>query len=133
MNVIPDAASVPFFSDPQNPVLILGADVIHPAPGSEGRPSFSALVGNVDGNVSKYIATSRVQTSRQEIIADMCEMTTYILQMYNKFRTNVEKKPGFPKRVILYRYVISRSRVALVADQCFTQRRRVRGPVPDCA
>jgi len=105
VNVVPDASSVPFLSDPSQPVLVLGADVIHPAPGSDGRPSFTALVGNVDSNVSKYIATSRVQTSRKEIIEDMSEMTKYILEMYNKFRTNIEKKPGYPKRVVLYRYV----------------------------
>ena len=108
VNVVPDAKDVPFLSNATQPVLVLGADTIHPPPGAEGRPSFSAVVGNVDGNVSKYIATSRVQTSRKEMIEDMCEMTKYILQMYNKFRTNVEKKPGYPKRVVFYRYEISR-------------------------
>lgn len=33
-----------------------GADVIHPSPGAEGRPSFTALVGNVDSDVAKYVA-----------------------------------------------------------------------------
>lgn len=33
-----------------------GADVIHPAPGSDGRPSFTALVGNVDSDTAKYVA-----------------------------------------------------------------------------
>jgi hypothetical protein len=55
--------------------LDLGADVIHPAPGSHGRPSFTALVGNVDSDTAKYIADSRVQTSRQEMIADLYEMS----------------------------------------------------------
>jgi eukaryotic translation initiation factor 2C len=52
----------------------LGADVIHPAPGSDGRPSFTALVGNVDSDTAKYVATSRVQGSRVEIIQDLEEM-----------------------------------------------------------
>lgn len=52
----------------------LGADVIHPAPGSDGRPSFTALVGNVDSDSAKYIATSRVQASRVEIIEDLKDM-----------------------------------------------------------
>ena len=106
VNVVPDAKDVPFLSNATQPVLVLGGKAIHPPPGAEGRPSFSAVVGNVDGNVSKYIATSRVQTSRKEMIEDMCEMTKYILQMYDKFRTNVEKKPGYPKRVVFYRYEI---------------------------
>jgi hypothetical protein len=48
--------------------------VIHPAPGSDGRPSFTALVGNVDSDTAKYIATSRVQASRVEIIEDLQDM-----------------------------------------------------------
>ena len=54
--------------------VILGADVIHPAPGSEGRPSFTSVVANVDSDTAKYIATTRVQTSRQEMIEDLEEM-----------------------------------------------------------
>jgi hypothetical protein len=52
-----------------------GADVIHPAPGSDGRPSFTALVANVDSDTAKYIADSRVQTSRQEMIEDLQAMS----------------------------------------------------------
>jgi hypothetical protein len=53
----------------------IGADVIHPAPGSDGKPSFTALVGNVDSDTAKYIADSRVQTSRQEMISDLYDMS----------------------------------------------------------
>ena len=53
----------------------MGADVIHPAPGSEGRPSFTALVGNVDSDTSKYIAATRVQESRREMIDDLENMS----------------------------------------------------------
>ena len=59
----------------KNLLISSGADVIHPAPGSDGRPSFTALVANVDSDTAKYIATSRVQTSRQEMIADLEDMT----------------------------------------------------------
>lgn len=55
-----------------------GADVIHPAPGSDGRPSFTALVGNVDSNSAKYVATSRAQGSREEIIQDLREMAKVV-------------------------------------------------------
>jgi eukaryotic translation initiation factor 2C len=55
--------------------LLVGADVIHPAPGSDGRPSFTALVGNVDKDTAKYIADIRVQTSREEMIEDLYEMS----------------------------------------------------------
>lgn len=51
------------------------ADVIHPAPGAEGRPSFTALVANVDSDTAKYVADCRVQTSRQELIEDLESMS----------------------------------------------------------
>ncbi|KZW04251.1 eukaryotic translation initiation factor 2C [Exidia glandulosa HHB12029] len=117
VNTVPDDRSVPFLTDPTNPVLILGADVIHPAPGSEGRPSFTSIVGNVDGAVSKYVATSRVQTSRKEIIEDMQEMTQHILGMYYKYRINMEKKSGVPKRVVLYRDGVSEGQFQTVLDE----------------
>lgn len=33
-----------------------GADVVHPAPGVTGLPSCTALVGNIDDNVAKFVA-----------------------------------------------------------------------------
>lgn len=74
INTIPDPASVRYLTDSANPTVVMGADVVHPAPGSEGKPSFTAVVGNVDSDTSKYIATTRVQTSRQEMIEDLEDM-----------------------------------------------------------
>jgi eukaryotic translation initiation factor 2C len=53
----------------------IGADVMHPAAGTIGRPSFAALVGNVDSDTAKYIADIKVQASRQEMISDLHEMS----------------------------------------------------------
>jgi eukaryotic translation initiation factor 2C len=92
INTVPDPASAHILADPRQPTLVLGiefsqaslcmeltnstgADVIHPAPGATGRPSFTALVGNVDSDVAKYIATTNVQASRQEMISDLGSMT----------------------------------------------------------
>lgn len=61
--------------DSEFPTLILGADAIHPAPGAEGRPSYTSVVGSIDSLCSKYVATCRAQTSGQEIIDDLEEMT----------------------------------------------------------
>lgn len=55
---------------------MIGADVMHPAPGAEGRPSFTTLVSSIDFMIAKYIALSRVQTGRQELIDDLEEMCT---------------------------------------------------------
>lgn len=56
------------------------ADVMHPPPGAQDRPSFAALVANVDSDTSKYIADLRVQTGRREMIHDlesMAQVSTY--------------------------------------------------------
>lgn len=93
VNTVPDAQSASVLMDARNPTIVMGtvysncmlalsttdnllsgADVIHPPPGAEGRPSFTALVGNIDSETAKYVATSRVQTSRKEIIEDLQEM-----------------------------------------------------------
>lgn len=74
VNAVPEARSVPMLSDPQNPAVIIGADVIHPAPGVENKPSFTSMVANIDPTYSRYIAISKVQKSRQEIIDDTEEM-----------------------------------------------------------
>lgn len=76
INVIPKASFVPFLSDPSNPTLVLGADVMHPTAGSGGKskPSFAAVTGNVDSTATKYVATSRAQGSGEEMIADLEDM-----------------------------------------------------------
>jgi hypothetical protein len=61
------------------------SQVIHPAPGSDGRPSFTALVANVDSDTAKYIAASRVQTSRQEMIEELESMSHHCLSMYMRY------------------------------------------------
>ncbi|KAH0839868.1 argonaute-like protein [Lanmaoa asiatica] len=134
INTIPDPQSVTVLTDPRNPTIVmgnvtftyvfvkgaytvhvLGADVIHPAPGSDGRPSFTAIVGNVDSNSAKYVATSRVQSSREEIIQDLREMAKHILTMYMKYGQAVEKKTGnvAPSRLIFFRGLLSRKSYVL--------------------
>lgn len=72
-----------FLNDDANPTLILGicsslllqlsvilicfpdtgADVAHPAPGTEGRPSFTALVGSVDSNARLVLILASPKTA----------------------------------------------------------------------
>ena len=58
----------------------LGADVMHPAPGSDDRPSYTSLVGSIDTSGVRYVSTMEVQTSRKEIIEAMESMSTVRLQ-----------------------------------------------------
>ncbi|KAH8031316.1 hypothetical protein HPB51_015472 [Rhipicephalus microplus] len=58
----------------QKPVIIIGVDVTHPAPGDKHHPSIAACVGSLDSIPSKFYPAIRVQmevsmaTSRVEII-----------------------------------------------------------------
>jgi eukaryotic translation initiation factor 2C len=117
VNLIPDQASVSVLSDPNTPTIVLGADVIHPAPGLIGVPSYAALVGNVDANVSKYIAVTRVQNSRVEIIENLEEMCKYILRQYVGYRKEVERTSSPLKRLIFYRDGVSEGQFQQVLDQ----------------
>ncbi|KAI0638149.1 argonaute-like protein [Trametes polyzona] len=116
INTIPDARSVPVLTDPHNPTIVMGADVIHPAPGADGRPSFTALVGNVDSDTAKYVADCRVQTSRQEMIDGLKDMAIGIIRMNQGYRTNMEKKSGGPRRIIFYRDGVSEGQFQHVLD-----------------
>ncbi|TFK43467.1 argonaute-like protein [Crucibulum laeve] len=120
INTIPDPASVSVLTDPHNPTIVMGADVIHPAPGSDGRPSFTALVANVDSDTAKYIADSRVQTSRQEMIEELQAMSKHVLSMYMRYREVAEKKGAgnaAPKRIIFYRDGVSEGQFKQVLAQ----------------
>ena len=107
--------------------------MIHPAPGSDGRPSFTALVANVDSESAKYVAETRVQTSRQEIIEDLRDMAKVgviiiyiqrvlitcflkaILIKYITYREQIERRPNrFPKRIIFYRGLCSNFSIPII-------------------
>ena len=59
--------------------------MIHPPPGANDRPSFTAVVGSVDTYAAKYVATSRVQAGRQEIISDMKDMCKVSCENWDYF------------------------------------------------
>ncbi|KAF7353951.1 Protein argonaute-2 [Mycena venus] len=104
-------------SDPHNPTVVFGADVMHPAPGTSGRPSFAAVVSSVDSNAAKYVVTQRVQMSRQELIPDLKEMVQDLLGNYMSYREQAEKiKPSAPKRLIFYRDGVSEGQFQQVLD-----------------
>ncbi|KAF4620072.1 hypothetical protein D9613_004836 [Agrocybe pediades] len=104
------------FSDPHNPTIVMGADVIHPAPGADGRPSFTSLVTSVDSNVSKYIAETRVQEGRVEIIEDLEEMCTNALKNCMAYKAAVEKGSRPVTRLIFYRDGVSEGQFQQVLE-----------------
>ncbi|KAG8742665.1 hypothetical protein FRC10_001148 [Ceratobasidium sp. 414] len=104
--VLPPDPTVKFLGDPANPTLVLGADVAHPAPGTEGRPSFTALVGSVDSLGSV------------EVIADLEDMAVHIIKLFQGYQKAVEKKgtPG-PKRILFYRDGVSEGQFKTVLEK----------------
>lgn len=88
----------PFF---KQPVIFFGADVTHPAAGDDKKPSIAAVVGSMDAHPSRYSASVRVQSHRQEIIAELSSMVRELLiQFYQA--TNHK-----PCRIIFYRDGVS--------------------------
>jgi eukaryotic translation initiation factor 2C len=117
INVIPDPSSLAAeaLTDPANPTIVMGADVMHAPPGVN-RPSYSAIIGSVDSHTAKYVATSRAQTGRREIINDMQEMCQAILSQYRDYQVNVEKKVFGLSRLIFYRDGVSEAEFKQVLE-----------------
>lgn len=85
----------------QEPVIFVGADVTHPPAGDRTKPSIAAVVGSMDAHPSRYTATVRTQTHRQEIIVELSSM---IKELLIQFYRNTHFKPT---RIIFYRDGIS--------------------------
>ncbi|KAF5318181.1 hypothetical protein D9619_012093 [Psilocybe cf. subviscida] len=97
----------PVFSDPAAFSVVMGADVIHPPPGAQDRPSFAALVGSTNLEASRYVATASVQEPRREIISGLKDMVKDVLQ----------RAAGPPKRLIFYRDGVSEGEFQHVKDR----------------
>ncbi|KAJ3501716.1 hypothetical protein NLJ89_g9216 [Agrocybe chaxingu] len=104
-------------NNPNEPVAVMGADVIHPAPGAEGRPSFASLVSSVDVDCAKYVAYSGAQTGRQELISDLEEMVKKALVTNESYRRGVEKNTKPLHRLIFYRDGVSEGQFEQVLQQ----------------
>ncbi|KAJ3552097.1 hypothetical protein NM688_g4337 [Phlebia brevispora] len=115
-------------NDKYNHTIVMGADVIHPPPGSLDRPSFASLVASIDSGASKYMADCRVQEPRQEIIAGLDEMAKGMLHKYMNDTKVVAGKVStarrVPKRIIFYRDGVSEGQFQQVLDQELPQIRK---------
>lgn len=91
---------VPFISE--RPTIVMGADVTHPSPGDNTRPSIAALVASLDSQAARYTASIRVQQARTEVIADMGNMVKEVLRQFY-----VATKGKKPERILFYRDGVS--------------------------
>jgi eukaryotic translation initiation factor 2C len=116
INLVPEQATASILTDPNTPTIVMGADVMHPPPGSQEIPSYSALVSSVDSNVSKYIAVTDVQTRRVELIENLEQMCKSVIGKCMGYRKEVEKTNAPIKRVIFYRDGVSEGQFQQVLD-----------------
>jgi hypothetical protein len=108
MNSFINPSQMPFIT--QRPTIIMGASVSYPAPGYASRPSIAAVTASMDVKSSRYAATIRVQTGKQEVIGDLAEMVKELLKTF--YQTCGRK----PERILFYRDDISEGRFAIILE-----------------
>ncbi|KAK0479171.1 argonaute-like protein [Armillaria novae-zelandiae] len=117
INLIPSSESVPALTDVRHPTMIIGADVMHPPPGANDRPSYTAVVGSVDSHTARYVAKMQVQKGRQEIIEHFESMCKELIEDYCSYHMHMEKKAqAKPERIIVYRDGVSEGQFKEVLD-----------------
>jgi hypothetical protein len=94
----------------QRPTIIMGASVSYPAPGYAGQPSIAAATASMDAKASRYAASIRVQTVRQEVICGLAEM---VKELFKTFFQTCERKP---ERILFYQDDVSESQFAIILE-----------------
>lgn len=111
-NTIPQEVKTIVFN---RPVIIMGADVTHPAPTEMNKPSIAAVVASVDRYAFRYIATFRIQKqntvakARIEIIEDMKNIAKDLLMSFYQINNKVK-----PEKIIFYRDGVSEGQFSQV-------------------
>ena len=87
----------------RRPVMIMGADVSHPAPECRGiKPSIAAVVASVEPKAVNYEVEVRIQDmgaeSNEEVIKDMKNVTKQLLLKF--FEKNAGRKP---EKIVMFR------------------------------
>lgn len=82
-------------------VMIMGADVTHPPPGSRIVPSYAAVTASHDCDFFKYNMVAQIQPAGKEDITGLKEITVKQLRIYN---ANTKKKP---QHIIFFRDGVS--------------------------
>lgn len=110
-NTIPAVKTIIF----KKPIMIMGADVTHPAPTEMNRPSVAAVVASVDRLAFRYISTFRIQKqntvakARIEIIEDMKNIALELLLGFYRINNGVK-----PEKIIFYRDGVSEGQFSQV-------------------
>ncbi|CAB5357692.1 unnamed protein product [Rhizophagus irregularis] len=89
----------------------MGADVTHPAPGEQNTPSIAAVTASMDAKASRYAASIRIRSGRQEVIGDLAEMVKELLKTF--YQTCGRK----PERILFYRDGVSEGQFSIVLNE----------------
>jgi eukaryotic translation initiation factor 2C len=82
------------------PVMIMGADVTHPSPGSE-HPSFAAVTASTDRTGMPFMMHCQAQTKEERDAAEIIENLDVIVhKMLVKFIKNTNHRP---RKILFYR------------------------------
>ena len=98
----------------KRPVMIMGADVSHPAPETRGvKPSIAAIVASIEPKAVQYEVEVRVQdtsldSSNEEVIRDMRKVTKNLLMKF--YQANDGRKP---EKIVMFRDGVSEGQVGI--------------------
>lgn len=91
--------------------MVVGIDVTHPSPGSSSEaPSVAGIVASVDKNLAQWPAALKIQTSRQEMVADLDNMLKSRLNLWMKHNGS------YPANILVYRDGVSEGQYHLVLE-----------------
>lgn len=105
--------------------MVVGVDVTHPSPGStSSAPSVAGMVASIDSTLGQWPAEIKVQTARQEMVADLDGMLKKCLQRWANTGPAggggtgkpTTTKP-YPENIIVYRDGVSEGQYDTVLDQ----------------
>ncbi|CAG0885094.1 unnamed protein product [Darwinula stevensoni] len=94
----------------KEPVMVIGADVTHPAPGQRDvKPSIAAVLGSLDVNATLYSQVIQVQPPTTETIDNFKDIVKKLLLSFYSF--NRKQKP---RRIIYFRDGVSEGQFEMV-------------------
>ena len=103
------------------PVMVMGADVTHPAPGDVSKkPSIAAVVGSADPNVSQFNVEIRLQ-DKGRVVEQIEQMEKITRSLLLKFYQKTRKKP---EQIIYYRDGVSEGQFRAVLNHELSSIRR---------
>ncbi|KAJ5761726.1 uncharacterized protein N7511_005108 [Penicillium nucicola] len=92
--------------------MLVGLDVTHPSPGSASfAPSVAGIVASVGSTLAQWPAEIRVQSARQEMIADLENLLVRRLRHWRSLNKDL------PDNIIVYRDGVSEGQYNKVIDE----------------